>query len=533
MKILLFIIILLLSTFAQEIKELKVQFSWKNQFQFAGFIIAKEKGFYKEVGLDVKLLEFEPKRTQIDMIKGGEIDFAVNRSSILIEKSKGENIVALGAIFQHSPLVLLVKDNNKIRNLEDLKNKKVMITTDARLSASIIAMLSANGIELSQIDALKHSFNIEDLINDKADAMASYISNEPIVLKEKNIAYKVFDPKVYGFDFYDDIIYTTSLFIKNNPNLTKNFYEATIKGWHYAFKHIPKTAKLIYEKYNTQNKSLNSLINEGIVLKEYAYDNYGNIGTLDKERLIKINDVYRLMGLVKKQAKIDEFIYKENDNRSVINLVISNKNLYIYIVLSIIIILLIVILVVYLIIKKKWLITNTALEKEIKLKIKHLKKEIYIDGLTNIKNRKAFDRKLSLLFDDYKRYKNIFSVIYIDIDNFKSINDNYGHNIGDEVLCSFCRLVETKLRSNDYFYRVGGEEFIILLPNTNIEDGLKVSEKLLKSTREKIKIENKISVTISIGLCEVNSEDDITTLYKRVDQLLYKSKSEGKNRVSY
>ena len=83
------------------------------------------------------------------------------------------------------------------------------------------------------------------------------------------------------------------------------------------------------------------------------------------------------------------------------------------------------------------------------------------------------------------------------------------------------------------FYRVGGEEFIILLPNTNIEDGLKVSEKLLKSTREKIKIENKISVTISIGLCEVNSEDDITTLYKRVDQLLYKSKSEGKNRVSY
>ncbi|WP_320035899.1 ABC transporter substrate-binding protein [Halarcobacter sp.] len=533
MKILFMIILIFISINAQEIKDIKVQFSWKNQFQFAGFIIAKEKGFYKDLGLNVKLLEFDPNRKQIDMIKGGEIDFAVNRSSILIDKSKGQNIVALGAIFQHSPLVLLIKDNKNIEKIEQLENKKVMITTDAKFSASIIAMLNANGIELSQIKILKHSFNIEDLINDKTDAMASYISNEPIVLEEKNIAYKVFDPKVYGFDFYDDIIYTTSLFIKNNPNITKKFYEATIRGWNYAFENIPQTAELIYEKYNTQNKSLNSLIKEGKILKNYAYDKHGNIGTLDKDRLVKINDVYRLMGLVKKQNNIEEFIYKENSVKNSINLVISDKNLYIYILISVFVIFIIVLLIIYFVIKKKWLITSYVFEKEMKQKTKQLKEEVYIDALTNIKNRKAFDEKLAVMLNDYKRYKNIFSIIYIDIDNFKTINDNYGHKIGDEVLCNFCRLVETKLRSNDYFYRVGGEEFIILLPNTNIENGIKVSEKLLESTKEKIKIENKICVTISIGLCEVKDEDDVCTLYKRVDSLLYKSKTEGKDRVSY
>jgi ABC-type nitrate/sulfonate/bicarbonate transport system substrate-binding protein len=290
-KTLLILLSIPLFLIASNGKKVTLQLNWLNQFQFAGYYMAKEKGFYNEVGLDVNIKEFSANTNLAEVIKTKKADFAVGRSSLLIDKINGEDVVALGAIFQESPLVLLVRKDSNINSVKDLKNKNIMITSDASSSASILAMLIANGLRENDFIAQKHSFDLNDLINGTTDAMASYLSNEPILLKDKNIEYKVFDPKDYGFNFYSDILFTSSKFIKENPKLTKDFYDATIKGWMYAFENIGETAEIIFKKYNTQNKSLIHLVKEGEVLKKLAYMDDKYIGHLDEKKLRSIGSV--------------------------------------------------------------------------------------------------------------------------------------------------------------------------------------------------------------------------------------------------
>ncbi|QKF80848.1 GGDEF domain-containing protein [Halarcobacter ebronensis] len=514
-------------------KIISLQLNWKNQFQFAGYIMAKELGYYNDVKLDVRLIEFSRGRDAIELLKSGDIEFAIGRPSLMIDKSKGEDLVALGAIFQHSPMVLLTRDSVDINDITDLKNRKVMITNDAKISASLIAMFISNNIQLKDIKIQEHSFNIQDLIDKKTDAMASYISNEPIVLKNRGINYKIFNPRDYGFDFYEDILFTSSLYLENNPQIVKDFYEATIKGWKYAFDNIRKSATVIYEKYNTQKKSLKSLIEEGYSLKEYAIDNDINkIGHLDKRRLEKICDVYKIIGLLDSEVDIDSFVYK-NNNYDVIELELSNNQIYLYIFYFLIIFGLLTLLIIYYIIRKRWLIPTATLDDVIETKTNQLKEESITDSLTEVKNRKAYNEKIKELLNTKKRHSTPFCLVSIDIDDFKKINDEFGHDIGDEVLIKFCRLVEMHLRANDTIFRVGGEEFMILLPNTDIENGHKVCKKLLLCTQESLLVEEKKNVTVSVGLVEVKEDDTEESIYKRVDILLYKSKRNGKNQISF
>ncbi len=156
-----------------------------------------------------------------------------------------------------------------------------------------------------------------------------------------------------------------------------------------------------------------------------------------------------------------------------------------------------------------------------------------IDDLTKTKNRRAYHEKIEELLALYKRYDSTFSMIIFDIDNFKKINDTYGHQAGDSVLIDLCNLIQSHIRQNDYLFRVGGEEFVLLLQNTDLENGKSVANNLLKLIENDLNtIENK-TITVSMGLSEVNKDDTEDSIYKRVDRLLYKSKENGKNRVTY
>lgn len=173
----LFILLIFITfSFSNEKSNITLQLSWLNQFQFAGYYIAKEKGFYKEVGLDVNIKEFNQKIDLANVIKEKKADFAIGRSSIIINKINGDDIVAIAAIYQDSPLMLLTT-NETIKNIEDFRNKKIMITPDAEFTASITAMLSSNNIHKDDLIMMEHSFDINDLINKRVDLMASYVSN--------------------------------------------------------------------------------------------------------------------------------------------------------------------------------------------------------------------------------------------------------------------------------------------------------------------------------------------------------------------
>ncbi len=157
----------------------------------------------------------------------------------------------------------------------------------------------------------------------------------------------------------------------------------------------------------------------------------------------------------------------------------------------------------------------------------------YIDELTKLHNRKSYNERIEELLSLKKRYATPFSMIIYDIDNFKYINDTFGHKIGDKVLIKMSELVRSHLRESDYLFRIGGEEFVVLLTETNLESANIAATKICKSVEENLQhIINK-TITISIGLSEANESDSEDTIFKRVDELLYESKHSGKNKVSY
>jgi diguanylate cyclase len=118
------------------------------------------------------------------------------------------------------------------------------------------------------------------------------------------------------------------------------------------------------------------------------------------------------------------------------------------------------------------------------------------------------------------------------LDNFKNVNDTLGHSTGDKVLIDLSSLVQDTLRNTDYFYRMGGEEFVILLPHTKIKKATQVAEKIRALIQNDLKVTDNRTITVSVGVTQVESKDTKETLYARVDQLQYLSKNNGKNRVS-
>lgn len=159
---------------------------------------------------------------------------------------------------------------------------------------------------------------------------------------------------------------------------------------------------------------------------------------------------------------------------------------------------------------------------------KKIKEQTYIDELTKVYNRKSFNKKINEIFDLYKRYNTSFCIAMYDIDNFKKINDEYGHDVGDKVLIEMSQKVRSLIRKTDNLFRIGGEEFVILFPTSNIGKTYEVVEKIRIAVSNMTMVEDK-KITISFGLTKPEENDNIKTICKRVDTLLYESKNNGKN----
>jgi len=159
-----------------------------------------------------------------------------------------------------------------------------------------------------------------------------------------------------------------------------------------------------------------------------------------------------------------------------------------------------------------------------------LKKLATMDSLTEIYNRYKMNLEIDIQFLRSERFDEKFSILMLDIDNFKTINDTFGHDVGDTVLKELSSIISKEIREIDYFGRWGGEEFLLILPHQKEDESVLVAQKLRES------IENAIfktikSITISIGVSEYKQEDTKETLLKRVDNALYKAKEDGRNKV--
>ncbi len=180
---------------------------------------------------------------------------------------------------------------------------------------------------------------------------------------------------------------------------------------------------------------------------------------------------------------------------------------------------------------------SSALMQDLQRDLEQVRKEAMTDGLTGLSNRKAFDAAISRVTEEAQSTSATFTLLMLDIDHFKTFNDNYGHQIGDQVLRLVARTLVEGVKGRDLAARYGGEEFAIILPDTTLSAGVAVGNSLRKALATKDVINRSSGeklgrITMSVGVAEFIPGERIEDLIQRADAALYTAKHNGRNQVA-
>jgi len=687
---------------ASPITPITVQLKWRHQFQFAGYYAAIAKGFYQEAGFKVNLKEAGPQINPVDEVLSGRADFGIANSELMLYYLNGEPVIAIAAIIQHSPIVLMSLEASNILSPQDLIGKKIMYP-EGFYGANTLGILLNEGIHESQIESIPLSYNIEDLIDHKVDAMVGYVTDQPFLLKERGIGYNLIDPRTYGIDFYGDVLFSHQKLVEDSPEKVEKFRAATLKGWRYAIEHPDEMVDLILSQYPTL-KSKRELQYEAqetiklIVPKlvdlghmnpgrwESIAETFINLNmttgrykdkaflyTLEREQAYQTLKIFfQIAGIItlfvlifiaclfyfNKQLKLaiaQKTLYLTKANRELIvytkqlkekesELFSLNKNLERHVIsrtetinkvnheltteieqrkhreLSLLLLSKAIesSRSIVLIIDKQHIICYAstaflrltglseaeahnqaiqALENRLTLpeipnadfspnskgvveselecigvdgevhwlsssisllwsesqEISHyvitfeditehkarqdeMEQIALYDPLTGLENRVLFKRQLEKVISNVQRTHTKTALLFIDIDDFKSINDSFGHETGDYVLKAVAKRLKAHVRKNDSVARVSGDEFIILLNDLQAyDDASKVTHQIIDSFKMPIVERGReIFVTVSIGI-SMTPDDSVkdSELINNADLAMYRAKQNGRNNFQF
>lgn len=180
---------------------------------------------------------------------------------------------------------------------------------------------------------------------------------------------------------------------------------------------------------------------------------------------------------------------------------------------------------------------STEVMKELKRNLEIVRREAYTDSLTGIANRKAFETEIIRIAQESDEAEKVFSLLLMDIDHFKSFNDNFGHQVGDQVLKLVSKTLIDGVKGRDLASRYGGEEFAIILPETGMKEAIGLAEQLRRAVETKEVInrntgESMGRITISGGVAEYKKGEDLEDLISRADYALYTAKHNGRNQIA-
>jgi diguanylate cyclase (GGDEF)-like protein/PAS domain S-box-containing protein len=614
---------------------INIQLRWHDQFQFAGYYAALEKGFYKEEGLNVRLHAGDPEHQPVPEVLAGHAQYAEGNSEVLYQRLQGQPLVALAAIFQHSPSVLLTRADSEISSVHDLVGKKVMLMNMTE-DADFISMFSNEGVALSQIKAIPSSYDLNDLISGKVDAFNSYLTNEPYFLKQRGISYNVIDPGNYRIDFYSDILFTTEAELRSHPQRVEAMRRATLKGWRYAVDHPAEIIDLLITKYEVK-KQRDHLEFEASEMRKLIFPDLIEIGHMNPSRWQHMADSFVKAGLAKSDYSLDGFIYDPAPKRT--------PQWVWFALISGLLLLGVISSLTYYLYRLNRRLTRaqgTLLESEERFKAlsdasfggisihdngrivecnhglaeltgfsieeligmngfdliapehleavlaninrqydqkyevegvrkngeryplairgktipykgkslrvtefrditdhkvveKALEKLANTDALTGLANRGHFLERAALELSRSIRYARSMSVLMMDVDFLKEINDRHGHKVGDVALKKLSEVCQEILRTEDLIGRIGGEEFAIFLPETDQTIAVEVAERLrLAIAKTKVPMETglPLHLTVSIGVTSLTCKDEnIDVLLSDADKALYEAKRTGRNKV--
>ncbi|OEU76394.1 MAG: diguanylate cyclase [Desulfuromonadales bacterium C00003068] len=732
---------------ASELESVSLQLDWKFQFEYAGFIIAKEKGFYEAEGLDVTLLEYQPGVDTVADVLSQQTNYGIHNSSLVISNKKIEPTVLLATYFQHSPLVFITQKN--ITSPSELVGKTIMGTTDELKYSSLALTLKHFGINNENSTIIEHSFNIQDFIDGKVDAMSGFLSNQIFELNKRGINYNIIHPAQYGFFMSAVNLFTSKDEVRQHPQRAQRFLKASNAGWEYALDHPTETIQLIHDHY-APDKSIEALTFEATITEEMFVRGLYPVGAvngeltkrtykqllmhqiidedehptpflldelidnrrtwtgfsdeeidylLKKEKItmcvdpnwmpfeeIKDDIHYGIAAdymtlfqqklpvpieLVKTASWTESIIKAQRRECDIYSLAASTpaRRKYMdfttpYITLPVVIATtndkIYIESVEDILTEKIGIVQGYAIAEALRFKYPHanivevasitdglqkvesgelycyidnlmviaeqiqkqftgtikvsgrIKDEVKLaigtrndepllnsifhkliptvapdekqaiynrwvsvnqemafdyhlfwtlfgvfalisgfyavhfhqlnkynrmllklsetDKLTDLYNRCKLDELLLEKEQLFYRYQTACGVAILDIDHFKQINDSYGHQTGDSVLIELSKLMTESLRTTDVIGRWGGEEFLIIAPNSDTQETTIMAEKMLERIRSH-RFQKIGALTASCGVCSFNDGKDIQNTIRLADEALYKAKSLGRDQV--
>lgn len=513
------------NAYGAELQKVRVQLKWTHQFQFAGYYAAIDQGYYRDAGFDVTLFEHRPGITPIDTMIGGRVEYAVADSGVLLYRATGVPLVALAAVFQKSPSVLLTLEESGITALHELRGRRVMML-GGYLNAELMSMLEAAGVRSDDFTLLPTDTDVAALIDRRTDAYNAYTTNEPFALSELGIPHRIFSPTDYGVDFYADILITTESQIERDPAGVRRFVEASMKGWRYAVEHPEEVIDLIFREYNTQGRSREHLRFEAQEAIRLILPNVVPVGYMSEERWRRIENVFRSREQLSQPINMERFLYNPNGEPGLIEALRSHR-LEIALGLAA---LMALAMTTHILRLRAQVRSRTS---ELELARQRAETEARTDALTGLPNRRYFHEALVRDFARAERDDTPLALLALDIDHFKDVNDRYGHAAGDAALRSTAATLSAHVRGSDIAARIGGEEFALACLNADAEDAHQLAERL-RAAIEATTIEHgehRFGFTISIGIAFREAHDDVTTLLNRADEALYAAKGSGRNRV--
>ncbi|MDY0151940.1 MAG: ABC transporter substrate-binding protein [Candidatus Cloacimonas sp.] len=302
-------LLLLCSTigYTSDLKTVHLQLKWKHQFQFAGYYAAIEKGFYKDVGLNVITIEAQANETPFEAVNSGKAQFGTCTTDILVARSNGMQPVVLANIYQHSPHIVVAMQSSGIRVVHDLAGKKIAAEPGA---ADLYAFLLSEGIKLDRFNVEELDFSIDKFINGKVDAITAYSTDELFPLEQAGYKLNILWPSSSGIDFYGDLLFTTEDLIKKDPLLVEKFREASLKGWAYALNNKEEIVNLIYNKYSKRH-SLDHLRFEAEETDKLIAGDVVEIGYTNPGRWESIIKSYVKLGIVNNSLSVQGLLYAD------------------------------------------------------------------------------------------------------------------------------------------------------------------------------------------------------------------------------
>ncbi|MEO5935017.1 MAG: EAL domain-containing protein [Duganella sp.] len=317
LRAILSLVVLLLAAPAAAQDKVTLRLKYLHQFQFAGYYAALEQGYYREAGLDVRIVEGADGNQAERDVLSGTAEYGVAGSSLLLARLAGKPVVVLGVIFQHSPFGLAMRQTGGEPDIRRLIGKRAMIgslSDEAGNTDELLAYLAKEGVPVGSIQRVAPSFDPRDLIDGRVDAMAVYTTNEPDLFDRVGFPYDLYSPRAVGIDFYGDNLFTSEREIASHPARARAFRAASMRGWQWAMGHQEETVDLILNKYSRRNDRAH-LLYEARQMVGLVQPVLVEIGYMNPERWRHIADVYAGLGMLPKAVSFDGFLYDGDDKR--------------------------------------------------------------------------------------------------------------------------------------------------------------------------------------------------------------------------